>query len=333
MRVDVANQVDLDVWNQQISGAEHATIHQTASLGEFYRSHLGYDVFYLRCFEGDQLVALLTIRIGGFGQAQLIERPMATAGLRLSRWLKPLLSWQQGPVFLGDPERWPSALAALVDAVRSHTPRARFSGITLPIGLEALVENESLAAFDRLEWATYLVDLRVDEEELWNGLKRSARKAIRKAERDGLEVQLVDGEQGRLEYQPFRRHCLQARGARVTSAANYIDRHRLLRSIDGEEVYIAVHQGETISGLGVFRFNGQISEFGSHQTPESVAQKLNGNDLLKWEILRRERSKGGRVFDLTGVNPNPASPKERGIAQFKAKWGGVFHPYPVLSRT
>ena len=60
---------------------------------------------------------------------------------------------------------------------------------------------------------------------------------------------------------------------------------------------------------------------------------IYGQDLLKWRLMQWGREHGFRVYDLMGVNPHSTDPKERGIFQFKAKWGGDLVEFPVFSKS
>ena len=99
------------------------------------------------------------------------------------------------------------------------------------------------------------------------------------------------------------------------------------------EIFLAFSNGTLLSGLGIWRFNDRLYEFGSNQSPESVAKKLYGNDAIKWEVMRWGRDHGAVSYDLMGcAPPGSGNLKEENIARFKKKWGGRFVPYVLLDK-
>ena len=57
-------------------------------------------------------------------------------------------------------------------------------------------------------------------------------------------------------------------------------------------------------------------------TPAARERRMPAQELLTWESLRLARAAGARLYDFAGINPNPQTEKEVGIADFKGKWGG-----------
>jgi lipid II:glycine glycyltransferase (peptidoglycan interpeptide bridge formation enzyme) len=66
--------------------------------------------------------------------------------------------------------------------------------------------------------------------------------------------------------------------------------------------------------------------------PEAQQEKIPAQDLLHWELMLRSRQLGCRAFDLAGISPDPATPKEVGIRRFKEKWGGEYVEYYTFER-
>ena len=97
------------------------------------------------------------------------------------------------------------------------------------------------------------------------------------------------------------------------------------------ETFVATVDDEMVASLGVWGYNGYISELGSFQSNKNVNEHLFGTDAVKWEVIRWGSQQGFREFDLTGTVEN-ATPKELAIRQFKEKWGGDVRPYLVVWR-
>jgi lipid II:glycine glycyltransferase (peptidoglycan interpeptide bridge formation enzyme) len=181
------------------------------------------------------------------------------------------------------------------------------------------------------KWGTYIVDLRQDVDSLWNNLKKSARKAIRTAREDGITVRRMRSLDELRAYYDFVRRCSPRYGKEAYGFADWERLWRLFRPTGVFETFLAEKSDKPLAGLSVWGYGGNISEFGSYQSEESFREKLYGNDLIKWEVISWGVRNGQRTFDLAGVNPEPQSPKEQGIRQFKEKWGGRYQEYVVVS--
>jgi len=232
---------------------------------------------------------------------------------------------------LGAEEEWSEVLALLLEEVIRIVGINRIERFTLPFGVETYLPQKLAQRFRVSPWATYRIDLTKSVDDLWSGLKSSARKSIKRAQNDGIVIETLDGEKGRREFHPFRQACLEERGTRSFSVEMMLIRYRWLKKINGEEIWVAKNRDVMIGGLGIWQFNGILYEFGSYQSRYSYEQKLYGGDLIKWEIIQRAQAEKVRCYDLSGVNPNPEKEKEKGIARFKKKWGGVYGEYPVFS--
>ena len=65
-----------------------------------------------------------------------------------------------------------------------------------------------------------------------------------------------------------------------------------------------------------------MNEWGVARSSIDYEQKLYSQDLIKWKIIEWGIENKMNWYDLSGINPNPVNSKERGILQYKKKWGG-----------
>jgi hypothetical protein len=187
--------------------------------------------------------------------------------------------------------------------------------------------------FDRMTWwATYRVDCEGSEGALWSRLSGSARKAVRRAREHGVTVRRI---RRREELDDYARLVDLAPGytrpgrvlSRLEDFQAVWDRFRVVGHL---EFFVAEHGGRIIGGLGVIGCGTYVTEIALCQSPRTEDVRLNGQDLIKWEIIRWANASGIRTFDLAGVSPRPRTTKEARIRQFKAKWGGSYVEYPVV---
>jgi len=180
-------------------------------------------------------------------------------------------------------------------------------------------------------WATLVVNLQQPEDALWRNLKKPAKKAIKSARERGVSVRRIDSLQDLRKYYDFACECATRYGKKMYGFIDMETMWRHFRSNAIYETFVAEKDNELLDGLGIWGFGGMISEHGAFQSERGFKEKLYGGDLIKWEVLQWGSRKGYRMYDLAGVSPNPQTGKERGIRQFKEKWGGEYQLYLQVS--
>lgn len=304
---------------------------QSLEWGHFCSEYLDYRPRYLFALgEGGETEGALMIFQTAALQDLFFERPLGRWALRILRKARPSFSWSFGPVVANESTA-ASASCGLVEGALGLIGQSRRGrlGFTLPVYDASLVrlQKEALQTAFGFKWttrATLLVDLRPDCDVLWQGLKRSARKAVKSAQRNGIEVRRLETIDELQRFHRFAVDCRSGLGLRTYSFENIAAAWRNLRPAGGIEVFSASLGGELIAGLGIWSFNGILNEFMSVQSKRCNSEKLCGGDAIKWEVIKWGHDSGARTYDLQGVAVDPASPKEAGIRRFKEKWGGVY---------
>jgi lipid II:glycine glycyltransferase (peptidoglycan interpeptide bridge formation enzyme) len=180
--------------------------------------------------------------------------------------------------------------------------------------------------FELKEWATYLVDLTPEEDDLFKSLKHASRKCINKCNHMGLKVTKIRSFE-ELE-ERFWKPYVHAE-AYFGRKANYVKRETWDEDREKSYHYYIVEdqQGEVLAVLGMYIFNGVATEIASTLMPKAYEEKIPAQDLIHWEMMLEAKRLGASIFDMAGVNPNPTTAKEEGIRRFKEKWGGRYTEY------
>lgn len=280
---------------------------------------------YLRVRDGDAILALLLA---------IHTRDIPVGMNRAWRLLAALfgsgrIEFADGPVIL-DGARTDAALAALLDWLAHYARRERVRLIRVGGPAVTSSQGEALSAaftargYVAKPWATFLVDLLPDDDALLMSFDHAARKGIKKASREGVRVRrLTDWDDYRdaflLPYLDWTRSEGNPEQALATA--------RLVWDHPGHHDYYRYYLAEANDGtplavLGMYLFNGVATEITSGLSPVAIERKLPAQDLLHWEMFLEARRAGCHTFNLAGVAPQPASPKEENIRRFKKKWGG-----------
>lgn len=189
----------------------------------------------------------------------------------------------------------------------------------------AVRERLTRGGYSRKEWGTFIIDLARPLDTIWDGVKKSARKLVRRTERE-CDFFEVESEEQLLEYYRLVRSARKRLGFPSHSWAELL---RMWRALHPEHyaVFCVRHKdGTLLAGMAVIHTSELMQEVSAGQSPVARQGNIYANDLLKWGIIRWGQGKGIKRYDLAGVHPEPVpGSKEEGIRAFKEKWGGEFH--------
>ena len=257
------------------------------------------------------------------------EQPASVGAQVLVRRPRPM-PWgfayaPRGPVA---PEWTPALLGAFTRNARSALPdlAGRVSHLRIDPEIEADGPTDPDGAFRRAlratGWrpappiqpnATRIIDLRSDEEALWDDLRKKWRQYVNKARKGGITV--VDGDGDRLgEFYRIYRETADRAGFLIRAESAYRDvwdafapsgRARLL--------FAQSPDGEPQATLFLVRCGPRVVEPYGGMTAAGADSRANY--LLKWEAIRTSREQGATSYDLWGLATG-------GIAHFKTGFGG-----------
>ena len=246
---------------------------------------------------------------------------------RLPFTKRMFLEFQKGPTF-SDEAALDSWLIWMKASIGDKVARLRVSpAVPLAEGgddMETLLERRGFRRRRTLGgWATLLVDLDRTEDEILGGFRSATRRAIRKSQRLGIQVNGEDSPEGwsalaALEADLAQRAAIQATDAQKIALIS----DQWLRSGAGGTVLVARHEGEPLAAalLIVHRGIAHIPLIPSSRSHRDVP----ASHMLVWEAMRWAKRHGCRTFDFSGYSLVAESGDQLwGINQFKRGFAGV----------
>ena len=167
--------------------------------------------------------------------------------------------------------------------------------VVRPLHNAVALTDERLALVNKAKW--HGIDLRPDLDTLWMSLHSSARRAIRKARKNGMVVQAAASKE---DLRAFFELHLKVRKYKYRLLAQpysffeniweqFIERQNGL-------LLLARHEGEVIGGIFFLEWkDGMYYKFNS-SAPSFLAQRPN--DLLLWKGIEYAKEKGFAHLDL-----------------------------------
>ena len=246
---------------------------------------------------------------------------------------KGWIEWNDGPVVYSvQKTEIKKALDILLDELNkyvkhthlTHITGTGFSPTSLWVNDDDFISIFAKYGYKKKAWGTFLISLLDDESDLFNKLKRSVRKSIRKCKKLGVSVKQIKSikEFKELYYDTYSNIKENVEGFHVWQAmweGNKYGYYKFFVALSSDE--------EVLATLGMCVTNKIVTEIASATSQRSYQEGIPAQDILHWEMLIYAKKQGYVFFNLAGVNPNPTIQKEIGIKRFKEKWGGRFVEY------
>lgn len=162
----------------------------------------------------------------------------------------------------------------------------------------------------------HTLDISLSETELYNRLRDSTRRNIRKSLREGVAVRISNQTQDMAAY--YRLHCLTRKRHGMPPQPyrffNLFQKYLVQKGLGF--IVLAEAGGRTAAGAVFLQFGREaIYKFGASNPS---FQHLRTNNLVMWEGIRRCRSMGATEFSFGRTEIDNV-----GLLQFKSGWGAV----------
>lgn len=220
-------------------------------------------------------------------------------------------------------DQWEALIGRLLAEGYPFATRALHNDIPLA--------EERLTATYRAKW--HGIDLDRDLDDIWDGLSSSARRAIRKAEKEGVTIRdAIDESDLRLF---FDMHLRIRKYKYHLVAQNYEFFHNIWRhclQAQGGVLKLACYRGEVIGGALFLEWGDTL--YYKFNASSLEALEVRPNDMVVWEGIKYARRRGLTRFDF-GLSDSD----QEGLLRYKRKFATEekdisflkYRPEPELS--
>lgn len=292
-------------WDSFIASSRCPCVFQTSAWGTVVRA-VGQEPYRVSVKDEN----------GNLSASALLIRRRTNAILSSLGLNRAMISW--GPV-ANDNDSMRALLQALLRDARKHG----IAEIRLTNDLfEALVFLESGFSQTRTDLDhEIVVNTSRPREELWNNLDKDCRSAIRKAERDGVEVFEGSCDDFYGLYLLTRRRLK----AKLTPKPFFKAIEDVMVPLDMASFLIARLADQNVAAMVMLRFGGVAWYFEGASDERFWVHRAN--NLLQWKAMELAVQKNSRLYNLTqaGSPGNRESPAY-GLYLFKSQFGGELRP-------
>lgn len=172
---------------------------------------------------------------------------------------------------------------------------------------------------------TWVVDLRLGQDAVWQSMEGRARTAVRKAKKMGVSVRLAN-QPGDLDIY-YRLHCetYERTGVRPHPRAYFEAIWTNFLSTGLAHILFAEYEGQTVAAenFGVYKQAGLYWTGAASQQGLSI----NANSLLQWEAMKWMVEHGISWYETGEAFPYIKGGKLKGLNDFKKSFGGTLYPF------
>lgn len=167
---------------------------------------------------------------------------------------------------------------------------------------------------------TWILDISKDEETIMREMKKNHRNLIRRAEKDGVTIEMGDSEEFLKTFYDIHMETVE-RHHFVPFSYEYIKNEvSSFKQDDRIKIFNARYEGKIISSAIIVFYGNEA--FYHHGASSSEYAKVPSSYLALWEAIREAKRRGIGKFNFYGiVDDNPKHPWY-GLSRFKQGFGG-----------
>lgn len=300
--MEVVDSIDREKWNEFVHNHPQGNIFQTPEMAEVYKRTENYTPLLLALQEGGEIYGLL---LGSLIQEKSILRHFSSRSIIMGG---PLLSEELSPEevarFLQEYDKTVSGRALLT----------QIRPLLDSLNGEKHFLNSGFQREDRLN---FLIDIKKSVEELWYSIPKSRRKNIKRAEKNGVEVQEMKNKSQLPVFYDLIRETYKRVKIPVGDISLFDAAFDILVPKKMARFYLAMYKGEPIASRVVLDYNGLVYDWYAGTSSEHM--KLFSNEAIVWRVLEDAADNGFHTFNFGGAG----KPGEKaGRYVFKKRFGG-----------
>lgn len=304
---DVLESNNATEWNRLVASSHCASAYHLWEWGETLSQTYGYKKHYLVSKLDNEIAGvfpLIHVQSTLFGN-RLISLPFCEyGGIVLRLGLKP--------------EEANQAIKSLTDVTNEFASSigAEYIEVREPLVLRDAFHVSGYAEFQ--VYTTFRIDLSRGTKQLWSGLRKNTRNAVRKAIKSGLVIENAKESERLKAYYNLYLQTQKRLGSPPHCYKLFENLFNAFSSSGKMRILLTKHQGKPIAGILVFLQEKTI--FWWNNVTDAKYRSLNPTNLLLWNTIEWGVENGYHVMDLGRTR------KDTTIYRFKSGWGGQETP-------
>jgi len=330
-KLKISERVDEQEWNDTLLHNNNSMTYQTTNWQYTFNEVYGSKPVFIYVIDSNekivgQLAGIIHTK-WFWRDANIISKIL---GNKLG--LGALFHWFYGPIIhdKSNQDEIISLILSGIEQVAIKNNVMMIRGITPPLEQDLSLTSFQKFGYEFQTGATFIIDLTMGIENLYNSLKKDIRYYIRKSENLGLKFEITTSQKTLSEFQNLKLSAFKLEGRRPSgNQEKFFDKHwKILHEKGYEQLLVARRDTENMGGILTLLFNNNIIQ---HALVNSPKMDLIGI-FLTWNTIKWAIEKKFKTFDFAGVNPNPKTNKEKGIYFYASKFGGQLYEYSICTK-
>jgi len=318
--VEITENVDEVQWNKKLEQNNSSAIYQVPSFLQVYQEAFNAQPIFISVRNNGQLVGQLVALI--YVDYFLKDTTALVQKIASKLNLGSILRWEYGPI-IHDPknkEKILSTILSSIDTIANQYKVDIIKGSTYPELKPSSIDIFEKFSYKKKNWATFLIYLDIEPDDIFKTLSKTTRYDIRKAEKNNLEFEIVTNFSSYQELVELSLVVKKKRGQKIKNHPQYYKKFWNNLSKHGYlQVFLARKDGELLGGIEVLIFNKNVHQY---SVVNSEKTQFQSGSFLTWNAIKWSIQNKYRTFDMGGVNPEPENKKENLIGFYKSKWAG-----------
>jgi hypothetical protein len=288
--LQVVNPLEVGEWDRLLAARADGTVFHASGWARVLREVFNFTPCYLADVCGDRMEALLP----------MMEVKSVLTGIR-----GVALPFADGCEPLGDDRRG----AKLIQSALEYGAARKWRYFECRGGRQYMRDVPVSLGF-----YTHLLDLTQGVQRLWDGLEGSVRRAVRKAQEQGIQILVSRTLDSAREF--YRLYCLTRKrhGLPPQSWRFFESIHRHILSAGHGFMVEAWHDGRVVAS-NIYFHQGKKAVY-KYGASDTKIQNLRASNLVMWQAIETLVREGFSQLDLGRTSLGNA-----GLRRFKLGWG------------
>ena len=316
--IKIVTSVDKDKWSKFVEENPYGNVFQTPEMREvFLRTKRMEPISLFALDDKGNILSLIQSFLSK--EKKGILSPVATRSVIIG-----------GPLF-SDSEQGSKSIPKLMQKYdKIVAKRAMFTEIRMLYGISefSILQDIGYIYEDHLN---FLLGLTSSEKDLWGRIHKSKRRAIKKAQNNGIEVEQIKDKEGIKVAYDLLDGTYKAVKIPLPDISLFESAFEILGPIGYSNAFLYKHKGKAIATRLILTYKDRVYDWYTGSNRESFS--LYPNDFSEWHVIKWGLENGYSVFDFAGAGkPN----KSYGPREFKRRFGGdlvnfgrykkIYHP-------
>lgn len=311
INVRLATEEDKDGWNRVAFESPEATYAHTWEWKEVIEDKLGLESICLVAERKNEIVGIFPVFLRAVESNNYFFNHFLN-NFKIA-WSPLDLTWDYGgPCALPNEDVVEELILGMEDIAK------RLGVISIKVSIfddNKINKHMSKYNYKKSTRHTFVLDLSVDDKQLWGKVSKRARKYVNAAKNNNITIKRVVKDSDLKKVYDCMLHTHQRVGAYLPPLDFFMELNRKFGNKNIVLFRAALIEDEVIGGDVLFCFNNMVVE--RYRGIYEEYLNLRTNYLMVWTAIEESKVEGYGKYDLGGV-----STESKGIYFFKSLWGG-----------